>query len=75
MKLYEKLGDNKMLVKQACINVFKNLMKVVSSPLQILTMLEKYVTTHENYRVREEIITLHIMVINIICLNVICNDN
>ncbi|GMH44231.1 hypothetical protein BSKO_12165 [Bryopsis sp. KO-2023] len=59
-KLIEKLGDNKIMVRQASIQVLRNMLKV-TSPRPVLEMLVEGLK-HSSWRIREEVVTIHIMV-------------
>lgn len=56
-QLAEKLGDNKTLVRQANAKVIQTLMRTLG-PEAVLPSLVKDGGQHENWRVREEVLTL-----------------
>ncbi|CAD7701291.1 unnamed protein product [Ostreobium quekettii] len=59
-KLIEKLGDNKIMVRQAGIQVLRKLMAALG-PMPVLDMLAQG-RRHGSWRVREEVAIMHIMV-------------
>mmetsp|Transcript_2156 Transcript_2156/g.4433 ORF Transcript_2156/g.4433 Transcript_2156/m.4433 type:complete len:1381 (-) Transcript_2156:85-4227(-) len=58
-RLIEKLGDNKIVVRQANVKVLSKLMQTLT-PKPVLEILVRHIR-HKNWRVREEIINMIII--------------
>lgn len=71
-KLIEKLGDNKIMVRQAGIQVLRNAMSVTSPGLILDQLLEGF--KHSSWRVREEIVSMYIMVGQSLYRSRLCKD-